>query len=524
VAERRYGGAWGVRRVYALDRRRDRRPLVFVTLLTLLLLGVKIASMAVVSQPGYTDAYYFTHVASRVAQGHGLSADVIWNYLEAPRFIALPVPSHRFWMPLPTLVGAFGMSMGGSVITDFRAAQLALILVAAGLPPLTYLAARRLGAGMVAALGAAAIVGLGGALAPGWVSIDAFGVAAVLGTLFFLAFARAAQGSLRWGVACGVLVGLLYLARAEAALFGLALLWLAGRRRSQGAGIAGAAVALAIGLGWTVRGLALGFPPDLLARALLLVRYEDFFALHPPTLASFVSAPLDVLAARAAALVTNASTAGIALLLVPLMPLARAVRARWERADVRAFVGLFVVIYLAQSLLFTLHSTRGSFFHSIAAFFPFAVALAAAGADDLLHATTLGMRRVTWGAAVAAFGAVSVFSLAQWDLDFNGAYRERVAALASLPPGPLVVIDAAAWGWIAQRQAILAPAEGPSAAACAGEVYVARTLVLEPAHFSRYAELYAAQRSDQYTRRSEHGRIRVYTLRDDNRCITAAAR
>lgn len=521
MAERRYGGAWGVRRVYALDRRRDRRPLLYVALLTLLLLGVKVASMAVVAQPGYTDAYYFTHVASRVAQGHGLSADVIWNYLEAPRFIALPVPSHRFWMPLPTLVGAFGMSMAGSVITDFRAAQLAMILVAATLPPLTYAAARRLGAGMLAALGAAAIVGLGGALAPGWVSIDAFGIAAVLGTLFFLAFARAAEGSVRWGAVCGLLVGLLYLARAEAALFGLALVWLAGRRRAQGAGIAGSAVALAIGLAWTARGFLLGFPTDLLARALLLVRYEDFFALHPPTLAAFVTAPLEAVGARVGALVTNASTAGIALLLVPLVPLARAVRTHWDRMDVRAFVGLFLVIYVAQSLVFTLHSTRGSFFHSIAAFFPFAVALAAAGADDLLRGATAGMRRVTWGTAVAAFGVISVFSLAQWDIDFNTPYRARVAALASLPPGPVVAIDAAAWGWIAQRQAILAPAEGPSAAACAGEVYVARTLVLEPAHFAKYAELYAAQRNDQYTRRAEHGGIRLFTLRDDNRCITA---
>ena len=522
MTDRRHGAALGVRRLYALDRRRDRRPLLFVGALTLLLLGVKVASMAVVAQPGYTDAYYFTNVASRVAQGSGLTADFIWNYIEAPRFIALPVPSHRFWMPLPALVGAFGMSMVGSVITDFRAAQLAMILIATALPPLTYAAARGLGAGMLAALGAAAIVGLGGALAPAWVSIDAFGIAALLGTLFFLVFARAAQGSVRWGLLCGLLVGLLYLARAEAALFGLALVWLAGRRRTQGAGVAGAAVALAIGLAWTIRGLLLGFPVDLLARAVLLVRYEDFFALHPPTLATFLSSPAEVLGAKVSALVANANTAAITLLLVPLVPIARAVRTRWARIDVRAFVGLFLVIYLAQSLVFTEHSTRGSFFHSIAALFPFAVALGASGVDELLRASTQGMHRVTWATAVAAFGAISVFSLAQWDVDFNTAYRARLAAVSALPPGPIVVIDAAAWRWIANRQAILAPSDGPAAAACAGEVYLARTLVLEPAHFSRYADLYASRRNDQFTRRAEHGAIRVYSLRDDNRCITAA--
>lgn len=523
MAERRYGPAWGIRRLYPFDRRRDRRPLVLVAILTLLLMGVKVASMAVVAQPGYTDAYYFTHVASRVAQGQGLTADVVWNYMEAPRLIALPVPSHRFWMPLPTLVAAFGMSLGGSVVSDFRAGQVALLLVAAALPPLTYAAARGLGAGMLAALGAAAIVGLGGAFAPGWVSIDAFGIAAVLGTLFFLAYARAALGSARWGVVCGVLVGLLYLARAEAALFGLALVWLTGRRRTRRAGAAGAAVALAIGLAWMVRASLLGLPADLIPRAALLVRYEDFFALRPPMLAAFVSAGAEVLGAKAAALVTNAATAAVALLIVPLLPLALALRAGRARADVRAFAGIVALVYLVQSLVFTLHSTRGSFFHSTAAFFPFAVALAAAGTDELFRATTRAMRRVTWATAIAAFGAVTVFSLAQWDVDFNTPYRARVAALRALPPGPIVVADAAAWRWIGGRQAVLAPAEGPSAAACAGEVYLARTLVLEPAHFSRYAELYASAGDDRFTRRADLGGIRVYSLRGDERCVTAAA-
>lgn len=500
----------------------ERRSLAYLALLTLLLVGVRAASMLVVGQPGYTDSYYFTTVASRIAQGQGLTADFIWNFVEAPRFAALPIASHRFWMPLPTLLGAGGMATVGGIIGEFRAAQLAMIAVAAALPIVTYAAARTLGAGLLAAMGAAAIVGLGGALAPAWVSVDAFGIAALLGTLFFLAFARAARGSVRAGAVAGVLVGLLYLSRAEAALFGLALIWLAGRRRTSRAGMVGAAVALAIGLAWVIRGIALGFPGDLFARAVLLVRYEEFFALHPPTLGSFVSAPLDVLSARAGALLTNATTAAVAIMLVPLVPLVLAARARWRRLDVQAFVGVFVVIYVAQSLIFTLHSVRGSFFHSIAAFFPFAIALAAAGTEDLFRASTRGMRRTVWGAAVAAFGVISVFSLGQWDVDFNTPYRARLAALPLLPPGPLVVTDAAAWRWISGRQTVLAPTDGPSTAACAAEVYLARTLVLEPAHFSRYGEVYEAQRTDLFTRRAEHEGIRVYSMREDHRCIIAA--
>jgi len=511
----------GMRRVYAFDRRRDRRPLLWLAVLTLLLVGVRAASMIVVAQPGYTDAYYFASVAGRLARGEGLSADFVWNFLEAPRFASLAIPSHRFWMPLPTIVQAAGIAVIGGPLGDFRAAQLAIVAVAAAIPVVTYAAARVLGAGLVAALAAAAVAGLGGALAPAWVSLDAFGVAALLGTLFFLAFASAARGSVGAGALAGLLVGLLYLTRAEAALFGLALLWLAGRRRTARAGTVGAAIALAIGLGWLVRGISLGFPSDLFARAVLLVRYEDFFALHPPGLGAFLAAPLDVLGARAGALVSNAMTALVLMLLVPVVPLLLAARGRWHRLEVRAFVGLLLTVYLAQSLLFTLHSVRGSFFHSIAAFFPFAVALAAVGTDELFRRSPLGMRRLVWGTAVAAFGVISVFSIAQWDVDFNTPYRARLAALPLLPKGPLIVTDAAAWRWISGRPAVLAPADGPSAAACAAEIYLSSTLVLEPAHFSRYDELYASERTDLFTRRADHEGIRVYSVREDQRCIIA---
>ena len=499
-----------------------RRRLAILAALTLLLLGVRMASMAVVAQPGYTDAYYFATVAGRVARGEGLTADFVWNFIEAPRFAALPIASHRFWMPLPTLLGALGIKVAGGMLGDFRAAQLTIVAVAAAIPPVTYLAARTMGATTIAALAAAADVGLGGALAPAWVSLDAFGIAALLGTLFFIAFARAARGSVRAGALAGLLVGLLYLARAEAALFGLALLWLAGHSRSARAGSVGAAIAVAIGLAWASRGIALGFPDDLVARAVLLVRYEDFFAVHPPALDAFVGSFGEVLLAKAGAVATNAVTAAMTLLIVLLVPLGVAVRRRRDAPEVRAFVGLVVIVYLAQSLVFTLHSVRGSFFHSIAAFFPYAVALAAVGTDHLFQAATLGMRRTVWASALAAFGVVSVFALGQWDVDFNTPYRARLGALELLPPGPLVVTDAAAWRWISGRQAVLAPADGPSTAACAAEIYLARTLVLEPAHFSRYDELYSAQRSDVFTRRAERDGIRLYAVREDQRCIIAA--
>ena len=63
---------------------------------------VRVASAVVVAQPGYTDAFYYSIVASRLAHGEGLTADFIWNFLEAPNFAPLPIPSHQFWVPLAT--------------------------------------------------------------------------------------------------------------------------------------------------------------------------------------------------------------------------------------------------------------------------------------------------------------------------------------------------------------------------------------------------------------------------------------
>ena len=207
-----------------------------LALLTLALVAVRVGSAFVVAQPGYTDAYYYADVASRFARGLGLSADFVWSPIELG---VLPVVSHRFWMPLATVLQGGGVAALGSMLGDFRAAQTAIVIVAALIPLVTYACARTLGAGARAALFAAAVVGLGGLFMPAWVSLDGFAPAALLGSLFFLAFARAASGDVRAGMLAGLLVGLLYLTRAEGALFGLALLALALRTPSRVAGITG---------------------------------------------------------------------------------------------------------------------------------------------------------------------------------------------------------------------------------------------------------------------------------------------
>lgn len=463
------------------------RPLLVVSVAALI---ARIASAIVVSQPGYTDAYYYSLVASRLAHGDGLSADFIWNFLEAPDFASLPVASHRFWVPLATTMQAGGIALLGGLLGEFRAAQAAVIAVAAFLPAATYAATRSLDVSSRYALAAAALVGLGGVFAPGLVAADSFAAAALIGTMFFVACGRAARGSLRAGALSGLLVGLLYLARAEGALFGLALLALAARPASRSAGLLGSIVALAIGGAWFARELGLG-ATDLLARSMLLVRYEDFFRIASPTLAAFAGALPNVLAAKASAVVSNAVVALLAFFVI-LGPVAAV--ASWRlraRPEVRAWSLLLVLVFLVQSLLFTLHSTRGSYFHSLASFFPFGVALAAAGAEGALARREAVITRLWASGVLVVAVALSLGAIVQWDAAFNAIARTRVAAVDAIPPGPFMAIDAAAWRSLSGRPVIVTPADGGAEFGCAGAIYGARSIVLESAHFRAYDALYS---------------------------------
>ena len=491
------------------------RALVVVSLV---LVVFRVLSAAfVVTQPGFTDAYYYVDVARRLAHGQGLTADFIWNFLEAPGFEALPVPSHRFWMPLATVVQAAGIAALEPVLGTFRSAQAAIIAVAAFVPAAAYIAARSVGASARAALAAAALAGLGGfTFAPAWVTLDSFAIAALVGTFFFVAFARAAVGDVRAGAIAGALAGLLFLARAEGALFGVALLALIVRRSSRGAGIAGTAIALLIGLGWLVRGLALpGSPAIALVKGVFLARYEDFFALTPSGTADLAT----LIGVRLSALLSDLVVALAALVLFLAVPLALGLRAGWRLPAVRAFAALALLIYVAEGVVWPLHATRGSYFHSLAAFYPFAMALVALGGETWLGRLELTSRRLIAFGTVAAVTILAVFGLTNWDASFNESYRARVAALDAIPPGPFLAIDAAAWRWISDRSVLIAPADGPDAAACVAVRYRAQSLVLEPAHFSAYQSLYDGTGSPWFGQRAERGGIRVYSLDGNPGCL-----
>ncbi|HET7701224.1 MAG TPA: hypothetical protein VFM06_10210, partial [Candidatus Limnocylindria bacterium] len=254
----------------------------------------------------------------------------------------------------------------------------------------------------------------------------------------------------------------------------------------------------------------------LVARSALLTRYEDFFAIQPDYLTGSLA---DLLVPKAGALVTNATTFAFGFALVLVVPLAAGVRALRSRPEVRAWVGLALLIYIAQSLVWTLHSTRGSYFHSLAAFFPFGMAIAAVGGERLLASRGRAVAAGWTAGAGVLVAALSFAAVAQWDTVFNGGTRVRAEAVDAIPDGPFLAIDAAAWHWISGRPVVVTPADGLEDAGCVAQRVGAHSIVLEAAHFSRYDDLYRVDARPAWLDAPVvRGPVKIYPIRGTPPC------
>lgn len=140
------------------------------------------------SAPGYMDAEYYFAGGLRLAQGHGFTEMMIWNYLAEPELLAaaagaLPRPSHVYWMPLASLLAAGGMYLTKSL--EFSAARLGFLLVMGGVPALTAALAWQLKRRSDQAWLAGILATLPGLYLPFVATTDVFGLQMVLGAAFF---------------------------------------------------------------------------------------------------------------------------------------------------------------------------------------------------------------------------------------------------------------------------------------------------------------------------------------------------
>lgn len=433
---------------------------------------------------------------------------MLWVPMESPGLEPFPLPSHRFWMPLASALQAAGITLTGGLLDAFRSAQLATTLVAIAIAPATYLLARRLDLSPRASAVVAFVAGVGGAQAAAWSSLDNFAPLALLGTLLIAALPGIARGERAAILLGGVALGLIVLSRADGILYALApvVAAFARPRAALGTLVIGALVALP----WELRNLALGLPEGQLARTILLLRYEDFFRLEPPTLAAYLASLDLAVAQKMRALVVNGLTFLLATLVV-LGPVALVTAAR-RRGDplARGWLALVVALYLVQSLVFTLHSTAGSFSHSLSGLVPAAIALGVAGSLGLIRAA----RPAAAFSLVVATVAFAVYAVVLWREAFDPPLEARRAAVASGSiQTPALALNVPAWRYVLDGPALITPAEGLPAARDLARRYGARTLILEAGHASAYDALYdGRERVDWLEPVETEGAIRVWRI------------
>jgi hypothetical protein len=382
-------------------------------------LAVNALASRFISQPGYTDAYYYFGGARQLASGQGFTEPYLWNYLAPLRALdpSRPLwPSHLYWMPLvsilaaPFMAGAWqlaGASLSNAAL--FRAAQLPFALLASALPVLSYLVAGMVGGVRRHGLAAGLLTLFSPFYFVFWTTTDAFALYALVaaGAIVFTALAinRPAKAH-RWLFGAGLAAGLAHLTRADGVLLILCLvLWVAvrpisglgWRARLLRATILLAGYALVVApwfwRNWVTAGAPLG-PGGL--RTIWLTNYDDLFTFAPERLsaAAYLAAGAGtILSGKWSAFLANAQTVVAVQGSVVAFPF---VLIGWWRLRRNALIQLAVLyglaVLAAMTLVFTFPGARGGYFHSGAALLPFFMACAVVGVDVTVEAVALRLR------------------------------------------------------------------------------------------------------------------------------------
>src|SRR5579859_5069061 len=351
-----------------------------------------------ISQPGYTDAYYYFGGARQLAMGQGFSEPFLWNYLAPVPALApgQPLwPSHLYWMPLVSILAAPFMAGVRRLAADnlsnstlFRAAQLPFLLLASALPVLSYFVAQLVGGARRHAMAAGLLTLFSPFYFVFWTTTDAFALYALAaaGALVCMALAMNHPAQAKgWLFGAGLAAGLAHLTRADGVLLILCVgLWVAlhpigglgwrGRLVSGTVLLAGYALVMVpwFWRNWVIAGAPLG-PGGM--RTLWLTNYDDLFTFTPERLsaAAYLAAGAGtILAGKWSAFLANAQTViavqcGIIAFPFVLIGLWRLRRV----ALIQLAVLYWLVLLAAMTLVFTFPGARGGYFHSGAALLPF---------------------------------------------------------------------------------------------------------------------------------------------------------
>jgi hypothetical protein len=452
------------------------------------------------------DADYYMAGGLRLVQGHGFSEIILWNYLDDPA--GLPHPSHSYWMPLASVIAAFGMWLTGQ--HDFSSARLPFILLAGLVPPVVSLLAYRLSARRDLAL-------LSGLLAafPTYqtsfnVTTSNFVLYNLLGAAFFILVMGDGP---KYLLGLGIVIGLMNFARTDGllwlplALFAVFLKLYVQYRLDLRRWIKPISFSvlfilsgyLLVMLPWFMRNLAtigtLMAPGG--SRAMLLIDYGDTF-IYPASLLTFerwlASGWQAIFDARLSAFWNNLGTGFAAqggIVLTPFILVAA-----WRlRHDLRVQVGAlaWLLLFLVMTFVFPFAGPRGSFFHAGAALVPLGWVLAPVGLGIVVSAArrrnwfTPQAQRVFQVMLFAVMLVLTVFLVnlrvidGDWDLS-DQTFRQietRLQAVGAKPEDIVMVTNPPGYYIASGRAAIASPNSSLSDVLEAARRYNARYLILQ---------------------------------------------
>ena len=476
-------------------------------------LVMRILASLVIGEPAYLDAAYYELVARQLVGGEGFNVPVIWSFLETggvlPPEPGLPVPSNRHWMPLTAVVSAGSMAIFG---TSRFAAELPHAVIGALLVPATAWIGWWLWRSRRVALVSGLLALFAGPMLVYVPMVDSFALFGAFGMVAIAAAIQAVRPGQRgwWLVVSAVASALAALTRIDGMLLGVAPAVALLSRRGLGPwpvvgpriawGWAAFAV-IAAGLvvaPWLARqGSEFGSVlPSAGGRLLWITTFnEQFSVTGNPSLESYFDRGLPQVVAwkLEGLIIVLGRTAGLlgGAFVVPFL------YGLWRerlRSDLAPFVVYWLVLFAAMVLVFTLHAPKGAYYHSAWAWLPFAIPLAVASSEPMLHA--LGRRvhlfrrprniRFLGGAALLGAVILSVVGSAslviQWDRDYANVETAASYIRREASRGDVVMYtDPPSLNLATGNPAIPPPFESPAVIGETARSYNVRWVVVERA-------------------------------------------
>jgi hypothetical protein len=435
------------------------RDMLILVILAVIVNGI-VAGL--VTDPGYTDSYYYFNGGQFIASGKGLTEPYRWNYVNAPS--TLPAPGFDFWQPLPAMLAAAGIVLFGRS-SPFDSAQTIFVIACAFLPIITYSLASQLGERRLALI-AGLLTVFSGFYVVYWSLPESFTPFALsgAGSLALMGLARRRGNAWLWLLA-GMCTGVAHLARADGLLLvvvGMITALTPGRSGWKAAAVLAGGYLLVM-TPWFVRNqLAFGSPlPPGGINAAWLIEYNDLFN-YPQNIAParyFASGWATILRVKWDALAGNLTSFVAVQNLIFLTPLTLIGAWRRRRESWLMPVLIYqITLFGVMTFVFALPGLRGGYFHSASALLPATFTLAASGLDDVVRwATALrgwhpaSARRVFGAAAVGMAACLTIYLVlarvvglplsgqVAWN-QTDSVYRQVGQALDQIGAGPDTLI------------------------------------------------------------------------------------